>query len=130
MLRKDHQQGFTLVELVMVVVIIGVLSAIIVPNYVDYVGKSSASTTKANLQMLRTALQSYRSENNGSIPGNLSTALVPLYLPVVPPDGVNQLSTVVSTLDGTGGWHYVAATGIIKPNLSGVDAYGINYSAY
>ncbi len=42
--RADNR-GFTLIELVMVIVIIGVLSAIIVPNFVDYVAKSSASTT-------------------------------------------------------------------------------------
>ena len=127
---REKKQGFTLIELVMVIVIVGVLAAIIVPNYVDYVGKSGASTTKANLQMIRTAIQTFRSENAGAYPTNLATDLVPTYLPEIPPDGLLQQNGVVTAVDNAGGWQYVSGTGVIKPNLTGADAYGVNFSAY
>lgn len=130
MSHKSPQRGFTLVELVMVVVIIGVLSAIIVPNYIDYVGKSAASTTKANLQMLRTAIQTFRSDNGGVLPAALATDLVPDYLPAIPADGKLQATNIVGTVNNTGGWHYDSGTGVIKPNLTGADAYGVNFSSY
>ncbi|MCI0652778.1 MAG: hypothetical protein L0Z55_12940 [Planctomycetes bacterium] len=113
----------------MVIVIIGVLAAIIVPNYVDYVGRSGASTTKANLQMLRTAIQTYRSDNNGSRPGSLA-ALSPNYLPQVPADGITKTNGEVAIVDGTGGWVYIPASGDVRPNLAGNDAYGVAWSSY
>ncbi|MGE3965556.1 MAG: type II secretion system protein [Planctomycetota bacterium] len=125
-----RQRGFTLIELVMVIVIIGVLSAIIVPNFLDYVGRSQAATTKANLQLIRTAIQNFRSDNSGSWPAANLANLAPTYLPEIPADGVNDSSTVVGTLDGAGGWHWDATNHILKPNLSGADAYGENWSAY
>ncbi len=78
-----NRKGFTLVELVMVVAILGVFSVLLVPNFVDYLRKSQASTTKANLQMLRSAIQAYRSENSSQSPKRLDT-LIPLYLPQLP----------------------------------------------
>ena len=129
-MSNRKQSGFTLIELVMVIVIIGVLSAIIVPNFVDYVGKSAASTTKANLQMLRSAIQAYRSENSSQSPKRLDT-LIPLYLPELPEDGVKERSREIDPpANGDGGWIYDRITGNVRPNLFGNDAYGISFSDY
>ena len=119
-----------MIELVMVIVIIGVLSAIIVPNFVDYVGRSSAATTRANLQMVRTAIQTFRADNGGTYPNATLSNLVPTYLPEIPPEGENDTATVVNTFDGNGGWHWNTSTNVLKPNLTGADAYGENYSDY
>lgn len=129
-MRVRSKQGFTLVELVMVIVIIGVLSAIIVPNFIDYVGRSEAATTRANLAVLRSAIQNYRSDNSGSWPANDLSSLVPTYLTALPSDGVEESNTVVNTLDGNGGWFYDTTTHIVKPNLAGADANSKNYSDY
>ncbi|EKO3655089.1 pilin [Vibrio metschnikovii] len=54
---KTHytkQQGFTLIELMIVVAIIGVLATVAVPAYKDYVSKSEASSAIATLRALQT----------------------------------------------------------------------------
>ncbi|EKO3628329.1 MULTISPECIES: pilin [Vibrio] len=63
---KTHytkQQGFTLIELMIVVAIIGVLAAVAVPAYKDYVTKSEASSAIATLKALQTPAELYIQEH-------------------------------------------------------------------
>lgn len=129
-LAKRKQSGFTLIELVMVIVIIGVLSAIIVPNFLDYVGRSEAATTKANLAVLRNAIQSFRSENSGNWPADDLSDLAPTYIMTIPNDGVEEKADVVNSQNGAGGWHWDNVNHVLKPNLDNADAYGKNYADY
>jgi type IV pilus assembly protein PilA len=50
-----HQKGFTLVELMVVVAIIGLLSAVAVPNFKKYQAKAKISEAKLQLSALYTA---------------------------------------------------------------------------
>lgn len=65
------QQGFTLIELMIVVAIIGVLAAIAIPAYKDYVTKSEASSALATLKALQTPAELLYQEN-GSLSGAMS----------------------------------------------------------
>jgi len=56
--------GFTMIELMIVVVIIGVLAAIAVPVYAEAVQKSKISRAQADLRVLESALAIYYAENN------------------------------------------------------------------
>lgn len=58
-----NQKGFTLMELMIVIVIIGVLAAIGVPAYTNYVEKAKAATCDANRRSLSTANGLYYAEN-------------------------------------------------------------------
>lgn len=60
--KKTKQSGFTLIELMIVVAIIGVLSAIAVPAYKDYVKKSEAASALATLKSLITPAELYYQE--------------------------------------------------------------------
>ncbi|WP_318495929.1 pilin [Photobacterium leiognathi] len=62
------QQGFTLIELMIVVAIIGVLSAIAIPAYQSYVAKSETASAVGTLRGLLTNIDMYQQENAGTFP--------------------------------------------------------------
>ena len=57
-----NNKGFTLIELMIVVAIIGILAAIAIPNFMSYQCKAKASEAKSNLGNLMTAQEAYRAE--------------------------------------------------------------------
>lgn len=66
--------GFTLVELLIVMVILGLLSAIVAPRMFSKVSTAKVGTAKAQMQVLTTALDSYRLDI-GYYPENLNQLL-------------------------------------------------------
>ncbi|WP_312588521.1 pilin [Vibrio cholerae] len=71
--KNKQQQGFTLIELMIVVAIIGVLAAIAIPAYQDYVTKSEASSAIATLKALQTPAELHIQEE-GDITATTSLA--------------------------------------------------------
>lgn len=64
MKRLREQKGFTLIELMIVVAIIGILAAIAIPNFLRFQARSKQSEAKTNLKAAFTAEKSYYAEKD------------------------------------------------------------------
>jgi len=65
--RGKREEGFTLIELMVVIVIIGMLAAIVVPKFMGAAGTAATTSAKAQVSSFKTALQLYKLDN-GSYP--------------------------------------------------------------
>lgn len=130
---RSKRTGFSLIELVVVVLIIGILAAVASPRMFDTSNKARESATRASLSTVRNAIELYRADN-GSYPA-ASTLQKDLqaYLkgafPSVQAAGTNQNSNVVAssaspiTPSGTAGWAYNETTGEFIVNHSSCSSW-------
>ncbi len=109
--KMNSRQGFTLIELMLVVAIIGLLAAIALPKFANLIIRSKEASTKGRMGSVRSAVSIYYSDNEGIFPFSLTDALkaglVPKYLdaipalqfPTVPSHGPGNVSSY-STIGG------------------------------
>lgn len=64
-----RRNGFTLVELMIVVAILGILGAIVFPTYQSNTTEAKVSSAKSNLSILRNQIELYRMQHGGILPG-------------------------------------------------------------
>lgn len=108
LLRK--MTGFTLIELMIVVAIIGILASIGYPNYKDYVVKSNRAEAKVALEGLSGAMERYYSESNTYVGATISgTTTTIAFSSKVPKDGTASNYTL-SISDLTSSAYTLTAT--------------------
>ena len=136
-MRSQRKHGFTLVEVLIVVVIMAVLAATIIPQFSDSTKDAKASTVEFNLHTLRSQVELYKSQHDGKLPtgtlieltsktnrnGTIGTTSQFPYgpyvrvLPMNPFTNSNTVKVIASSpaaagdVTGTGGWLYNATTG-------------------
>ncbi len=108
--RKFNQRGFTLIELMIVIAIIGILAAIAIPQFVSYRQKGYNTSAKAELRSFYTACQAYFATHSTQ-DCNLSTVA----------DTFTQTGDVIITTAGT-----QKMTGASAYHLAGTATYSIN----
>ena len=144
-LKEDFKKGFTLIELMIVVAIIGILAAIAIPKFAELIRKSSEGASKGNLGALRSAMSIYYGDLEGTYPANVSALTIGgKYLSVIPnakapnyhADGsAIVLLTVSANPTDVGSWYYNDQTtnanvGNVLVNCTHTDTKGTVWTGY
>lgn len=118
MRSRRRSKGFTLVEILIVVVILGILAAIVVPQFASATADAQAGNIKAQIKSVQNQIELYKARNNQYPP--LATLFADLvaggYIkapPVNPacPGTTAQRQSCAAAAGANVAWVYVAATG-------------------
>jgi len=146
--RSSNRKGFTLVEILIVVIILGILAAIVIPQFTSASEDARKSSLASQLQTLRSQVELYKLQHRDSYPttdgsadptkwdwtrltaktddtgaaSSAATAVGP-YLQQIPVNSLTNSSTVAAAAGTTVGFVFEAATGkVFGVNKDGTQA--------
>ncbi len=114
--NKLNKKGFTLIELMIVVAIIGILAAIAIPNFLTYQCKAKQSEAKSNLGAIRVSQEAYFAEYD-----NYGAAIATIGYQT---KGAVRYAYSIAGANSTG--FQATATGLIDTGDATVDAWSMN----
>ncbi len=147
MKTKKTKAGFTLVEILIVVVILGILAAIVIPQFTQASTEARENSLRANLQTIRSQIELYKIQHNDNEPtfalfveqmtdttdvaGAVAGTDFGPYLqqiPVNPFTNTNTLDNTGTAGDGVAAWEYDESDGSFNADDTGSDAGGSAHS--
>lgn len=115
------QKGFTLIELVVVVMILGILAAVAAPKLLNTSSTAADNGLKQTLSVVRDGIERYAAEHGGSLPADPNDLVTDGYIrgsfPTCPVSTQDNLVSIVGTAAPTGdasptkSWKYSTADG-------------------
>lgn len=127
---KRNTRGFTLVEILIVVIILGILAAIVIPQFTNASSDARNNSVASTLQTLRGQLELFKIQHADVPPGatmlatvlagktntadtntTVATGTLGPYVQSFPTNPINGYSTVVNAAGTTAGWVYTVTGG-------------------
>ena len=129
-LQIGRGAGFSLVEMVVVILVLGIIAAVAAPKMLETEGNARANSTAQNLAVIRDALELYKSQTSaypaaGSITTDLGVYIRGSFPACEVGAGKGDATVKASTKDpiddpsGTNGWIYNGTTGEFRVNDAG-----------
>ena len=109
---KLGQLGFTLVELLVVVLILGVLAAVVVFSVGGITTRGKSASCQTEVREVRTAIEAWKAQNTGN-PGSLQVVVNAGLLETVP--NKNAANGNPPSPSAVAGYVYTPATGVYNP---------------
>ncbi len=132
------RNAFTLVELLIVVIILGILAAVVIPQFTDASTDAQTSSLTTNLSIIRGQLELYKLQHSATWPtlasftaqmtaqtnisGGVGTDYGP-YLQSVPNNPFTNSSDLAVTGLDTSAWYYNETTGEFRANSTGQETF-------
>jgi prepilin-type N-terminal cleavage/methylation domain-containing protein len=117
-----NSKGFSLIELMIVVVIIGILAAVAIPNYISMTNRAKEGSCKANAHSVQLVVEDFSVRSNGTYP-TLAQIVPGLFPGAAYPDNPFSGAAIAIAAPGfsQGNIGYALAAGIYT-----IEAYGEN----